>query len=114
MRAFVRVPLHISHRSVRVYGKEGQTITKIVEVKAGLERPLKLTPGQFNLAEKLTYTIKEIEKGRKFQIRFTSIPGPPETYNGFLKLTTNYPEKPEITLRIRGKIYKRTDNQGAP
>jgi len=113
MRAFVKVPLFVSHRLVRVYGKEGQTITKIVEVKAGLKRPLKLTPGQFNLAEKLTYTIKEIEKGRKFQVRFTSIPGPPDTYNGFLKLITNYPEKPEITLRIRGKIQKKKDNRGA-
>ncbi|MEE9421295.1 MAG: OS_HP3 family (seleno)protein, partial [Desulfatiglandaceae bacterium] len=36
-----------------------------------------------------------------------SIPGPPQTYTGFLKIKTNYPEKPEITVRIRGRIGKK-------
>jgi hypothetical protein len=63
-------------------------------------------PVHFNLAEKLSYTIQEIEKGRKFRIRFTSIPGPAQAYHGILKIKTNYPEKPEIVLRIRGSIRK--------
>jgi hypothetical protein len=48
--------------------------------------------------------VEEIEKGRRFKIRFISIPGPPQTYHGFLNLKTNYPEKPEINIRIRGRF----------
>jgi hypothetical protein len=78
----------------------------LVEVRAELDRALKLTPVQFDLSEKLSFKILEIEKGRKFRIRFTSIPGPAQAYDGVLKLKTNYPEKPEIILKIRGRIRK--------
>ena len=108
VKALVKVPIDISPRYVSFYGKEGLTLTRVVEVRAELDRPLKLTPTEFTLSEKLTYTLEEIEKGQRFRIRFTSIPGPHETYRGFLKLKTNYPEKPEITLWIRGRIQKKT------
>ncbi|MBW1702193.1 MAG: hypothetical protein JRJ69_08485 [Deltaproteobacteria bacterium] len=106
VKAFVKTPIYISSRHVNLYGKEYQTLITVVEVRAELDRPLKLTPVHFNLAEKLSYTIQEIEKGRKFRIRFTSIPGPAQAYHGILKIKTNYPEKPEIVLRIRGSIRK--------
>lgn len=38
--------------------------------------------------------------------RFTSIPGPAGTYRGVLRLKTNYPEKPEITIPIRARFRK--------
>jgi hypothetical protein len=108
VKALVKVPIYISPRYVNFYGKVGNTLTRVVEVRAELDRPLKLTPTKFTLSEKLTYTVEEIEKGRRFRISFTSIPGPHQTYRGFLKLKTNYPEKPEITLWVRGRIQKKT------
>ncbi|MBW1705876.1 MAG: hypothetical protein JRJ86_12030 [Deltaproteobacteria bacterium] len=104
--AFINPSIQLSPPKIYLIGKEDHAITKVVEVRAGLDIPLTLTAGQFNLSEKLTYTITEIEEGRIFQIRFTSIPGPPQTYRGFLKLTTNYPEKPEITIWIKGRFLK--------
>jgi hypothetical protein len=86
---------------------EGQRITRVVDVRAELDRPLELTLIRFNLAEKLTYTIEEIEEGRHFRIRFTAIPSPPQTYRGYLKLKTNYPETPKITIRISGVVEER-------
>lgn len=56
--------------------------------------------------EKDLMKLEEIQKGRIFKIRFTSIPGAPQTYHGFLNLKTNYPEKPEINIRIRGRFVK--------
>jgi len=106
LMAFVKVPVYLSPRYVNLRGKEGQTITRVVEIKAGLDKPLILTPDQFNLEGKLTYTVEEVEKGRRFIIRFTSIPSPPQTYQGFLNLKTNYPEKPFINIRIRGRFAK--------
>jgi len=106
VKAFVKVPIYLSSRYVNLWGKEGQSVTRVIEIRSGLDKPLTLSPSQFNLEEKLTYTVKEIEKGRIFKIRFTSIPGPPQTYRGFLKLKTNYPEKPVINIMIRGRFLK--------
>jgi hypothetical protein len=107
VKAFVKVAIHVSPRQVSFYGAEGQIITKVVEIKAGLDEPLILIPGRFDLEEKLTYTVDEIEKDRRFNVRFTTIPGPPGTYRGSLEFKTNYPEKPEITINIRGQFYKK-------
>jgi len=106
VKAFVKVPIYVSPRYVRLYGKEGQSVTRVIEIRAGLDKPLTLEPGQFNLEGKVKYTIEEIEKGRRFKVRFTTIPSSSQTYRGFLKLKTNYPQKPEITIRIRGRFVK--------
>lgn len=106
VKAFVKVPIFISPLYVNFYGREGQSVTRVVEIKAGLDKLLTLTPEEFNLEGKLTYRIEEIEKGRKFKIHFTSIPGPPRTYYGFLNLKTNYSEMPLINIRIRGRFVK--------
>ena len=106
VKAFVKVPIFISPYHVTLYGKEGQSVTRVIDIKAGLDKPLTLTPEGFNLEEKLTYKIEEIEKGRKFKIHFTSIPGPARTYDGFLNLKTNYPKRPLINIRIRGRFVK--------
>jgi hypothetical protein len=107
----VRPIIRVTTPKIYLIGKEDQSITKVVEVRAGLDIPLTLTAGQFNLSEKLTYTILEIEEGRMFEIRFTTIPGPPQTYHGFLKIKTNYPEKPEIAIWIKGRFSKKTHEQ---
>jgi hypothetical protein len=107
LKGVVKAPIRLSPRHVRLYGKEDQILTRMIEVTAELDKPLELTPSHFNLREKLTYTIEEIEKGRRFQIHFKSMPSHPQAYRGFLKLKTNYPEKPEVTIWIRVQIRKK-------
>lgn len=104
--AFVKVAVLISPRYVSLNGKNGESITGIVEIKAGLDKPLTLTPDAFNLEGKLTYRIEEVEKGREFKIYFTSIPEAPSDYYGFLNIKTNYSEKPAIRIQIRGHFVK--------
>jgi len=106
IKAFVKVAVLINPRYVSLNGKDGESITGIVEIKAGLDKPLKLTPAAFNLEGKLTYRIEEVEKGRKFKIYFTSIPGSPQTYYGFLNFKTNYPERPIVSIGIKGHFVK--------
>ena len=94
VKSFVKVPIYRSPRYVSFHGPPGQSHTRIVEIRAGLDKSLALTPGQFNLVGKLTYKVEEVEKGNRFLISFTTLPGPPQTYEGSLVLKTNYPEKP--------------------
>lgn len=111
LKGFVKVPIIVSPRQVRLYGNEGQILTRVVEVRAELDEPLILTPDQFSLTGKLTFSIEEIEEGKRFQIRFTTKPGFPQSYRGFLRLKTNYPERPEMTIWINVRIQKRAEAQ---
>ncbi len=104
LKAQIKSIISVSSSQVYLYLKAGQSIKRSVEIRTGLERPLKLTPKQFNLSGNLAYAIKEIEKGRRFRINLTTIPGASKSYSGHLKLATNYPEKPEITIRIYGRV----------
>lgn len=106
IKAFVKVPIYVSPRYVYLRGQADRKITKTIRVRAQGNKPLKLEPGRFDLSTRLTYRIEEVEAGRVFKVHFTTIPGPAETYRGVLKLKTNYPEKPEITIPIRAKFQK--------
>jgi len=106
IKAFVKVPIYLSSRYVYLYGTEGQSVTRSVEIRAELDKPLTLNAREFNLSENVAYSLEEIEKGRKFLLRFKTIPGAAENYQGLLKLSTNYAEKPELVIRIRGRLVK--------
>ncbi len=102
--AFVKVPIYLSTRYVYLVGQAGQTTTRTIKIRGELVKPLKLEPAQFDLSSKVIYRMEEVEVGKTFLLHFTNIPGSAETYYGELKLKTNYPEKPEISIRIRGKF----------
>ncbi len=102
----MKVSVRVSSRYVYLYGPMDQKITREVNISAGLDKPLQITPLSFDLSGRVSYSIKETEKGRHFLIRVTSIPGTAGKIHGVLKLKTNYPEKPEITIFINGRFQK--------
>lgn len=106
LTAFVKVPIYMSSRYVYLLGQVGQTTTRSVKIRAQLDKPLTLEPTHFDLNSRVIFRMEEVEPGKTFVIHFTNIPGPDEIYHGFLKLKTNYPEKPEISIRIRGKFRR--------
>ncbi|MFH1123606.1 MAG: hypothetical protein V1758_08080 [Pseudomonadota bacterium] len=102
--AFVKAPIYLFPPYVSFYAKEKRMSSLTVEVRAGLEKPLTLEPGPFNLEGKVVYDLEEVEKGKRFKIRITNLPGPSEDYRGYLNLKTNYPQKPVINIRIIGRF----------
>ena len=50
------VLISLSSRYVYLRGTEGQRVTRTIEIKAGLDKPLSLEPSEFNLKGKVTYT----------------------------------------------------------
>ena len=101
---FVRVSIRVSPSSVNLMGTAGDSITKTVTIRGDLEKPLSIEPIAFDLDKKVKYKLEPVQEGESYRIVFTSIPGPAETYRGFIKLKTNYSEKPVITILIRGKF----------
>jgi hypothetical protein len=103
VKAYVETLLTVSPAYVTIHSTGNEIITREVEIRAELPRPLTLTSIQFSLGGTLTYSIDEIEKGKRFKISFRNIPGQIGNFRGFLKLQTNYPEKPEVVVWISAR-----------
>jgi hypothetical protein len=52
----------------------------------------------------VTYSLSEIEKGKLYRVTFQNAAGKRENYRGFLKLKTNFAEKPDVTIWIIGRF----------
>lgn len=104
MTGRVHTPILLTTPSLYFIGLSNSTVRKTVTIQAGEEPRLSLEILSFDLADKLTYRIDEVVPGREFRIHLATIPGVSGTYLGTLKLKTNYPKKPVLTLPIRGRI----------
>ena len=111
--AFVKVPISISRKLVYLGGFAGSITEKVVTIKAHNPTPLTLKPVSFSISDKVDYKMETLEKGRCFRIVFRNKCAAEERYNGYLKLRTNYPDKPIIAIRVIGNIRtKRLRPQG--
>lgn len=103
MKITVDPLIHMSPSYVILNLKAGETVSQVVTIRAGTDKPLELTPGEFSLEGKVTYTIEKFEEGREWDIEFTTLTDHAENFHGFLKLKTNYPERPDIAIIISGR-----------
>jgi hypothetical protein len=99
--AFIEVPVFVNPKYVYLQTDGAKEATRGVEITAGLDKPLSIEPAEFDLENQVAYSIHEIEKGRKYRIIFTTLPGTQRAPSGVLKLKTNYSEKPELAIKIR-------------
>jgi hypothetical protein len=102
--ALVKTAIMISDRMVLLKGTTQETITRTVDIKGELNRPLKLDPVDYTLDKKVKFSIEEVAKGKHYRVTFTSIPNVGNSYQGLLKLRTSYPEKPELVIYVRGRL----------
>jgi len=107
----VKAPIYVSSRYVRLYGMEGIPISKTVEIRGERNKALNLTITKFNLKGKLKYTIETVEKGKKYRLKFSVLPGINRNFNGILKLKTSYREMPFITFVIHGRFTKKGNHK---
>ena len=81
-----------------------ETLTRSVHIKGDLTKPLKIEPIDFNLNHRLKYSIEELSLGEHYRIDFTSIPNTADHYRGRLLLKTNYPERPQLSILVSGRL----------
>ena len=75
-----------------------------LSISAGLDKPLEIKPLKFTLEGKVDYAIEEVEKGKQYKINFRNHPDVHGKFSGYLRLGTNYKEKPEITIRVYSRF----------
>jgi hypothetical protein len=104
IEALIKTPIVMSERMVFLQGTTQETITRSIDIRGELNKPLKLEPVDYTLDKKVKFNIEEVTKGKHFRITFTSIPNVGNYYQGLLKLRTSYPEKPELVIHVRGRF----------
>ena len=86
--------------SVILRGKQGETKSVDLAISTGLDKPLEIEPVKFTLEGKVSYSLEEVEKGKQYRITFKNNPDVSGNFDGGLRLSTNYKEKPKIDIRI--------------
>ena len=104
VRAQVKVPISIHPRGVMLEGFVDDTVQQLVTIEGHLDRPLVLEPKELSLPQKVAYELKAVKKGRIYHVILRNISRKEDRYSGFLRLKTNYPEKPEIDVLFLGYI----------
>ena len=102
--ALVKAPIMVSTKVVLLQGTTQETITRSIDIKGQLNKPLKLEPVDYTLDEKVKFNLEEVTKGKHYRLTFTTIPNVGNYYRGLLKLRTSYVEKPELVIHVRGKF----------
>jgi hypothetical protein len=109
LKANIRQSVQVSPASLMFQGQEGVAQTRSVDIVSMDEKPLDIKPGSFNLKDKMTYRIEEVQKGKLFRIYFTSLPEAAGIFNGVLVLMTNYDDTPEMRIPLNGNFQKNAD-----
>ena len=104
IEALIKTPITVSDKMVFLKGTHQETVTKTVDIKGELDKPLKLDPVDYTLDKQVNFNIEEVAKGKHFRVTFTSIPNTGNSYQGLLKLKTSYPEKPELLIYVMGRF----------
>jgi hypothetical protein len=94
----------IRPENVALRGLNGQIKAKEVYITGNLEEPLRIETASFNLAGKVRYKIETVKEGKQYKVRFENIPGVTGSFRGYLRMSTNYPEKPGIRIRVSGSF----------
>ena len=104
LKGHVWTPVEVKPRRVYLKGIVGDPLEKLVHLRAQKQEPLVLQIEEISSPEKIAANLKELEKGRLFELRFTNQVRNKIRYREQVKLKTNYPEKPEITIGVMGLI----------
>ena len=104
LKGEVWAPISINPRYARLTGSVGDKIEQVVHLRGEKKEPLMVKLASVSIPDKVEVQLKETEKGRTYDLKVKNKVQTQGTYIGQVKLTSNYPEKPEIAIRISGNI----------
>jgi hypothetical protein len=104
LKGEIWVPIHVAPRYVRLRGMQDEVIETVVRVQGQKKEPLMTKLASVSIPDRVEVKLQETEKGRTYQLKVKNKVKGEARYRGELRLTTNYPEKPEIVIQITGDI----------
>jgi len=100
----VWAPIHLHPKYVKLTGVVGEKTKAIVRLKSQKQEPLTLKLVSVSIPDKVDVELREKEKGKAWELQIDNKVNEQTNFTGQIKLMTNYPEKPELTIRISGNI----------
>jgi hypothetical protein len=104
MKGKVWVPIRIHPSYARLTGILGDPIKTVVLLRGEKEEPLVIKIASVSIPDKVEVELNELEKGRRYGLKIRNKVERATNYRGQVTLTTNYPEKPRLVVRISGYI----------
>ena len=104
MKGKVWAPVYVNPRYVRLRGTEEEEVKGVVRLRGEKEEPFVANLASNSIPDKVEAQLRETEKGRTYELEVKNRIKAEARYSGNLKVTTNYPEKPEIVIQISGDI----------
>lgn len=80
-----------------------QQLTEQTVELAGMVKPFQIQKLESNLEEKIAYQLETAEAGKLYRIKVTN-KVKQGTYNGFIKVFTDLPDKSDLMIRVSGYI----------
>lgn len=102
-------PIHVEPRYVRLGGTEDEEVQGVVRLRGEKKEPLIAKIASVSIPDKVDVKLEETEKGRTYHLKVKNKVKGGARYRGELRLTTNYPEKPEIVIQVMGDIRGRLE-----
>jgi len=109
LKGKVWVPIYVNPRHVRLRGIMDEKIEKVIHLRGEKKEPLIVKLASVSIPNKVEVKLQETQKGRTYQLKVRNKVKGKATYRGQVKLTTNYPEKPEVVVKITGNIRGRLE-----
>jgi hypothetical protein len=100
----VWTPILMNPRYVRLNGVMGDDIENTVHLRADKKDPLMVKLASNSIPDKISVELKEVEKGRAYDLKLKNKIDKETNYRGQITLTTNYPEKPKIEVNVAGFV----------
>lgn len=104
MKGKIWVPIQVSPGYANLVGIVGDAVETVVSLQAQKKDPLKLAVKSVSVPEKITVELVQVEKDQSYQVKIKNKIDEQTVYSGQVQLSTNYPEKPEILIRVNGNI----------
>lgn len=104
LTAKIKPIISVKPRSVYLKGSKDQQIVHEMTIRGYEDLPLILHPEKFHLSDKVAYELKPIDTDKAFRLIVSNTQNHGGKYRGVLRIKTNYPDKPLLTIRIYGDI----------
>ena len=94
----------ITPRHVQLSGIVGDTVESVVRLQGQKKEPLIVKLGSLSIADKVEVDLREVEKGQSYELKIRNKVKGEARYSGTIELATNYPDRPEIAIKIQSNI----------
>ncbi len=104
MKGTIWAPIDLTPRYANLKGVIGEAVEAVVHLRGRKKEALVMKVAAVSIPDKVAVELKELENGHSYELKVKNKAQEGGKYTGQVKLTTNYPEMPELIVRVRGIV----------